>query len=71
MAKAKAYFRVLCTSKTERDRNPDGNIGPKWVFSRPFKGAETPAQAIKLARDYARKKGIDPRDYRFETFEWN
>ena len=62
-------FKVLCTSKTETDRNPDGNVGPKWLFCRPFK-VETSKQAIKLGRAYARKKGLDPRRYKFEAFKW-
>ncbi len=62
-------FKVLCTSKTDTDRNPDGNVGPKWLFCRPFK-VETSKQAIKLAKAYARKKGIDLRGCKLEAFYW-
>ncbi len=54
MAKVKAKFRVVCTSKTEG-----------LLFNRPFKGADTPKQAIKLARAYWRKKGFIAQDTKF------
>ncbi len=60
MAKVKAKFRVACTSKA---------VSGARLFDLPFKGAETPKQAIKLARAYARKKGIDPRRCKFEAFD--
>ncbi len=36
------------------------------MFDRLFR-AETPKQAVKLAKDYAHKKGINPRDCKFDA----
>ena len=51
-------FRVSCISKVEST----------VLFDRPFK-AETSGRAIRLAKDYARKKGIDPKGCKFKEVE--
>ena len=51
-------FRVSCTSK----------LGSTALFDRLFK-VETQGQAIKRAKDYARKKGHKPQDCNFKAVE--
>ncbi len=53
----KARFRVTCRAK-------DG----ERLFIRSLKSS-TAGHAIKDAKDYARKKGIDPKGCKFELVE--
>ena len=56
-------FRVSCSSK------PIGSFGATFLFNRPFKAVSS-EQAIKLAKLYARKKGVDPKGCQFTAIEW-
>ena len=56
-------FKVSCTSKS-------GDGGGKLLFDRVFNG-ETPGQAVKHAKDYAKKKGIEARKCEFKAVEQN